>query len=134
MSDSDELDRILATGSGIPAAHDDARADDRVVNPEQQLVSQDIKYQKRIQEWVETHWKHGPCPVCESNSYTTGAVAEVPAYNPRSTPFDRKAVLPVFPAFCTVCGYVIWINAVAANVVRAEEDGLTAVQVFGDRS
>jgi hypothetical protein len=108
----------------MPHAHDQLRLDDRAnagpivyVNPE---------HPKRIAEWIEKNWRHGECPICHSDQWATGGMFEVPAFAP--IPGSPRAMVPVFPIGCVVCGHTLWINAVTANVVRTDEEQLFTVQ------
>lgn len=84
-------------------------------------------HRARIEQWVQDHWHHGECPVCQSNDWTTSSVNEIAGFTPIVG--AARAILPVFPVFCLVCGYTLWINAVIAKVVRTGEDGLVAIDV-----
>jgi ribosomal protein S27AE len=83
-------------------------------------------YPARIKEWYAANWRHGPCPVCGNAAFIAGgAIYEFARFNPRIEPADR--FIPVFAVTCGVCGYQIWINALATGVFQAGE-GSTKVE------
>ncbi len=102
--------------------HEDLRITESLGGPPRPPVYRNPEHKVRIAEWIERHWDHGPCPVCKSNNFSTGAVHEIPAFAPAVGPV--RAMVPVFPVICNTCGYIIWINAIVAKVVRPEEERL----------
>lgn len=86
-------------------------------------VYENPAHKERIIEWIKSYWKHGPCPVCESDNWEAGPVYEVRSFAPGGLAVPRS-VLPVFSISCKTCGYVLFIDAVMAGVVHPSEEGM----------
>jgi hypothetical protein len=71
----------------------------------------------QIEQWLRAKWDHGECPVCHTDHWQFGPLLEVPAYDPKVGP--SRAVMPAFAVTCTNCGYLVWFNALAADIVPA---------------
>lgn len=94
----------------------------------------DADTQRRLERFIETKWKHGACPVCGVDSWQVGneiaamAMSEMYA----SDIMAAMAAYPLFPIFCTNCGYALLFNAQIAGLVgpgatseaEAESEGL----------
>ena len=80
----------------------------------------DDKTKARLAEWIEKHWRHGPCPVCQAEDWGSGPdIAALSDLVPGAT----GTVYPVLPFHCRVCGYTLLVNAsIAELVVEDEED------------
>jgi hypothetical protein len=67
----------------------------------------------RFQNWVESHWKHGPCPVCESNQWAPNdRIGQI--FNDQT--LETGQTFPVLLIFCTTCGYTLPVNARIAGI------------------
>lgn len=75
----------------------------------------------RLARFIETKWKHGECPVCAVNSWQVGtdigemSVSDIYA----SDIVAAGTIYPLFPIFCTNCGYTLLFNAQVAGLVGA---------------
>jgi hypothetical protein len=71
----------------------------------------------KLNQWFADKWKHGPCPVCETDLWTPlPRLGMVPNLNPTG-PISTN-VVPVLLVGCTNCGYTLQINALAAGLLR----------------
>ena len=71
----------------------------------------------KLNEWFSEKWKHGACPVCETNLWAPlPRLGMVPNINPPGP--DGGNVVPVLLIYCTNCGYMLTVNALAAGVVK----------------
>ena len=76
--------------------------------------------QDKLNEWFTEKWKHGACPVCETNQWAPlGRLGMVPNINPPGP--DGGNVVPVLLIYCTNCGYMLPVNALVADVVRGPD-------------
>ncbi len=76
----------------------------------------DDENQRRIQAFIATKWKQGQCPVCGVNSWQV-------AVEMGEMPMSRSAGMayPLFPIFCTNCGYTLLFNAGIAGLLPGTE-------------
>jgi hypothetical protein len=71
----------------------------------------------KLNQWFTEKWKHGPCPVCETDLWTPlPRLGQVPNLNPTG-PITTN-VVPVLLVGCTNCGYTLQINAITAGLLR----------------
>jgi hypothetical protein len=76
--------------------------------------------QVKLGEWFSEKWKHGACPVCETNRWTPlPRLGMVPNINPPGP--DGGNVVPVLLINCTNCGYILAINALVAGLVKGPD-------------
>ena len=74
---------------------------------------------QRIAEWFTTKWKHGPCPVCETNEWAPNPkLGQITNFTADELEIN---VVPVFLVYCTNCGYTLPINALVAGICPARE-------------
>ena len=69
-------------------------------------------HREDVTKWMEDHWQHGPCPVCQSDTWE--AEARLFAM-PRLPPFVG-VFRAVFPVRCKTCSYMVLINAKSAGI------------------
>jgi hypothetical protein len=83
----------------------------------------DSQTQRRLQRFIDTKWKHGACPVCESDSWQVGGdIGELPTSDMYATDLVAAgSVYPLYPIFCTTCGYTLLFNAHIAGLVGPEQ-------------
>jgi hypothetical protein len=75
----------------------------------------------RIREWMRTNWHLEKCPICATDKFTPSTgIYEIAHYNPFVGP--TVSFVPAFTVTCVTCGYVVWINAINADVFRVGED------------
>jgi hypothetical protein len=71
----------------------------------------------KLNRWFTEKWKHGPCPVCETNLWTPlPRLGMVPNLTP--TGLGTTNVVPVLLVGCANCGYMLHINALAAGLLK----------------
>lgn len=71
----------------------------------------------KLTEWFAEKWKHGPCPVCQTDLWTPlPRLGMVPNINPPGP--DGGNVVPVLIINCTNCGYTLSINALVAGLLK----------------
>jgi hypothetical protein len=86
-------------------------------NPDASL---DAAERARFDAWITEKWKHGPCPVCQSNSWSRGG--KLHQIINSSTLFPEGGTsLPAVSLACQVCGYTMFINAITAGIVEPDE-------------
>lgn len=75
----------------------------------------------RLQTWLETKWRHGPCPVCQADAWFPAPnLGQIQNLIP--VPPEGGKTVPVVLMACEVCGYIVTINAVGAGILAPEED------------
>jgi predicted nucleic-acid-binding Zn-ribbon protein len=84
----------------------------------------DAETDRRVGAFLKNKWKHGSCPVCQTDGWETAtdiaemATSEIYATDPRAS----GATYPMFPIFCSNCGYTLLFNALIAGLVGPEAD------------
>ena len=80
-----------------------------------------VRQAARLHEWLETHWNHGPCPVCAAEDawFPAPNLGQVPNLSP--FPPEGGKTVPVVIMACSECGHMVLINAIGAGVV-VEDD------------
>lgn len=69
----------------------------------------------RLESWLNEKWNHGPCPVCQSNSWATAArLGEI------SNLDTEDGRMPVLLIGCQTCGYQVVVNALVAGIREAK--------------
>src|SRR5262245_51702954 len=74
---------------------------------------------ERFDTWVTEKWKHGPCPVCQSNSWTRGAKLHQII---NASTLTGGTSLPAVSFACAVCGYTLFVNAITAGIIRPDDE------------
>jgi C4-type Zn-finger protein len=77
----------------------------------------DTNERKAIKQWLDENWKHGPCPVCQTNVW-------VPMFDEFAQIENLDRVtgrVPTFLIFCQNCGYLLMINAIAAGIRKVPQ-------------
>ena len=93
----------------------------------------DADEQRKTQEWVETKWNHGPCPVCQTNSYSAGDdLTEIRSFSGGDLVIGSAGVYPLFPVTCNNCGYTLLINALVAGIVSLSDNAPSGEAVASD--
>jgi hypothetical protein len=73
--------------------------------------------QTKLNDWFANKWRHGACPVCETDLWAPlPRLGMVPNINPPGP--DGGNVVPMLLIYCTNCGYTLPINALVAGVVQ----------------
>lgn len=73
-----------------------------------------------LNQWFQNKWKHGPCPVCETDLWTPlPRLGMIPNINPPGPTGGN--VVPVLLVSCTNCGYLLTINALMAGVIETAD-------------
>jgi hypothetical protein len=70
----------------------------------------DQSERERLARWLKEKWRHGPCPVCQSNDWKSSARLG------RIVSLDGEHRVPVLFITCQVCGYLATVNALLAGV------------------
>lgn len=93
--------------------------------PERQSLLESVftdEQRIRLQEWFRTKWKHRACPVCGTNAYAApDRVWQVPEFRQGAIIIGGGRLIPMFPVTCNNCGYIVWVNAIAAGVLLRPE-------------
>jgi len=78
----------------------------------------DSEQQRQTQEWLQKHWRHGPCPVCQASNFNLGGdLAELRPYQGGNLVGGEGPIYPVLPINCATCGYTILVNVLVAGIV-----------------
>jgi predicted nucleic-acid-binding Zn-ribbon protein len=79
---------------------------------------------RRLHAFIESKWKHGPCPVCQTDSWIVGSeIGEMSMSEIYATDvMAASSVYPLFPIFCTNCGYTLLFNAQIAGLAGPESE------------
>jgi hypothetical protein len=85
-----------------------------------------LPYSTQVHQWMARHWKHGPCPVCGTDSWRAeGRLFGVPRLQPAPSP---DLIRGVFPVVCEGCAYTVWIGAQEAGLFESPiPDDLTGL-------
>ncbi len=76
-----------------------------------------LPFSTQVAEWMERHWRHGPCPVCGADRWRAeGRLFGLPRLQPAPQP---GLVRTVFPVGCEDCGYTVWISARSAGLLES---------------
>jgi hypothetical protein len=76
---------------------------------------------KLAHEWVKTKFTHGPCWICGKEEWSVAPfVWELRAFN-QGFMVVGGPVFPVVSFFCTGCGNVVFVSAVAAGIIKPFE-------------
>ncbi len=74
---------------------------------------------RRVDAWIADRWRHGPCPVCEANSWAPNLrIGQIE----NEATFSVGETFPVLLIFCTECGYTLSINARIAGIRGVQND------------
>jgi hypothetical protein len=81
-----------------------------------ELTSEELK---RVIEHLQK-WATAECAICRHDDWAvSSAVFVLPEYRSPKVPVYSGAgtVFPVIPLTCKICGYVLFVSAIAAGVV-----------------
>lgn len=89
--------------------------------------------QDALNRWIEEKWRHGPCPVCDTNEWVPlPRIGMVPNINPPGP--NGGNVVPVLLIHCTNCGYMLTVNAVTAGVLQTADWDAELAKFSGEES
>jgi C4-type Zn-finger protein len=81
-------------------------------------VDWDDELHGRFEAWIDKNWRHGPCPVCQTNSWSPLArLGQI-----SNLDFAGRMV-PLVLIQCDNCGYLLSFNAIAAGIVPPDPSG-----------
>lgn len=85
----------------------------------------DAEQHEQAERWLKEHWRHGPCPVCQSANWSIyPRLGEISNLN-----FPLRQI-PLLLLGCDTCGYVVPINAIVAGVsAKPEMPAEVAIEV-----
>lgn len=84
----------------------------------------DAEQHQQAEKWFKENWRHGPCPVCQSENWS---------FYPRlgeisNLQFPLRGI-PLLLLGCDTCGYVVAVNAIKAGISPKPETPEVAIEV-----
>lgn len=75
--------------------------------------------ERLLRRFFDTKWNHGPCPVCQTDAWQVGGeIGEMGMSESYGTDITMaSSAYPLYPIFCTNCGYTLLFSALIAGLV-----------------